>query len=67
MKTKCRVGKKIMALVVYRRRNIGVIQSLDNTTVQVYSDKNPKGYKHYELSKSDFDTWVNKKLYVLRW
>ena len=66
MKTKSVVGKKIMALDGDRRRNIGVIQSIDNTTVKVYSDKNPKGYKHYELSKSDFDTWVEKKLYVLR-
>ena len=55
-----------MALDGDRRRNIGVIQSIDDMTVKVYSDKNPKGYKYYELSKSDFDNWVNKKLYVLR-
>ena len=66
MKTKSVVGKKIMALDRDRRRNIGIIQSIDDTTVKIYNDKNPKGYKYYELSKSDFDTWVNKKLYVLR-
>ena len=55
-----------MAIDGNKRRNIGVIQSIDDTTVKVYSDKNPKGYKHYELNKSDFDKWVKEKLYILR-
>lgn len=66
MKTKSVIGKTIMARERGRSRNLGVIQSIDNTTVKVYSDENPEGYKHYELSKSDFDIWVKKKLYVLR-
>lgn len=66
MNTKSVVGKKIMAIDGNKRRNIGVIQSIDDTTVKVYSDKNPKGYKHYELNKSDFDKWVKEKLYILR-
>ena len=66
MKTKGIIGKTIMAREGGRSRNLGVIQDIDNTTVKVHSKENPQGYKDYELNRSDFDKWVEKKLYRLR-
>jgi hypothetical protein len=72
------LGKKIMAgEPIYqfstgecigwsRRRNIGVIEEITDTTVKVFNDKNPEGYKNYELKRSDFDKWVKEKLYILQ-
>lgn len=66
MKTKSIIGKTIMARERGRSRNLGVIQDIDNTIVKVHSKENPEGYKDYELNRSDFDKWVEKKLYRLR-
>ena len=66
MKTKSIIGKTIMARERGRSRSLGVIQEIDNTTVKVHSKENPEGYKYYELSRSDFNKWVEKKLYKLK-
>lgn len=60
------VGKKIMAQDGARRRNIGVIQSLDNERVQIFCESNPRGYQDYEISILDFVKWIDEKLYTLR-
>jgi hypothetical protein len=60
------IGKKIMAMDKTRRRNIGVIDEITETEVKVFDKNNPQGYQNYTLARSDFDKWVEQKLYVLR-
>ena len=60
------IGKMIMAHEGRGYFTMGEIVGLDDDIVNVYSKQNPQGYQYYDLKRSDFDKWVNNKLYKLR-
>lgn len=62
------VGKCIIAEDRNKRKNIGIIKSIDlnSGTVYIYDKNNPNGYQDYKISYDDFVTWVERGLYTLR-
>ena len=62
------VGKCIIAEDGNKRKNIGIIKSidLDNGVVHIYDKNNPNGYQNYKINYDDFVAWDERGLYTLR-
>lgn len=56
-------GKKITT----RRRKIGVVLGISSGKVDIYSQKNPKGYQFYSIDLDDFKAFIYFNLYEINY
>lgn len=49
-----------------RGRFIGIIEEFSGESVLIFNKTNPVNYQHYAISLTDFNKWVDGKLYSIR-
>ena len=65
------IGKKILAYGADKHRrfgysSIGVIERIENDEVYIFSEKNPEGYKRYNIAIKDLLKFEKEKLYKIK-